>query len=88
VLVDGSSIHPAKPLDGFTLVNVSGTCKKGITLANIKNAKLKDLNVTGYAGPLVSTYNVSGTGVDGAAAIDPPKVPEAIVAPAEKFKLH
>jgi polygalacturonase len=88
VLVDGSSIHPAKPLDGFTLVNVSGTCKKGIALANIKNAKLQEIKVTGYTGALVSTYNVSGTGLDGAAAIDPPKVPEAIVAPLEKFKLH
>jgi hypothetical protein len=26
VLVDGFSIHPKKPLDGFSLTNVTGTC--------------------------------------------------------------
>lgn len=26
ILVDGSSIHPKKPLDGFSLTNVTGTC--------------------------------------------------------------
>ena len=26
VLVDGRGIHPNKPLDGFTLTNVTGTC--------------------------------------------------------------
>ena len=26
----------SKPLDGFTLANVSGTCAKGISLANIR----------------------------------------------------
>jgi polygalacturonase len=88
VLVDGSSIHPAKPLQGFTLKDVSGTCKKGITLANIKKAKLENIKLTGYEGPLVSVYNVSGTGLDGASTIEAPKVPEAIVMPAEKYKIH
>jgi polygalacturonase len=88
VLVDGSAIHPNKPLQGFTLANISGTCKKGIALANIKNAKLKNINVTGYEGPLLSIYNVEGRGIDGAAKIDAPKVPEPINSPVEKFKLH
>jgi hypothetical protein len=26
ILVDGSSIHPKKPLEGFSLTNVTGTC--------------------------------------------------------------
>ena len=30
VLVEGVNIHPNKPLDGFTLTNVSGTCAKGL----------------------------------------------------------
>ena len=68
--------------------NISGTCKKGITLANIKNAKLQNITVTDYGGPLVSVYNVSGTGLDGASIIDAPKVPEPIITPSEKFKLH
>lgn len=88
VLIDGSAIHPNKPLQGFTLTNISGTCKKGISLANIKNAKLKDINVTGFEGPLLSVYNVSGSGIDGAAKLDAPKISDPIAAPAEKFKLH
>ena len=88
VLVDCSAIHPNKPLEGFTLKHVTGTCRKGISLANIKGAKLQDINVTGYEGPLVSTYNVSGTGVNGAARLDAPKIGEIIAAPAEMYRLH
>jgi hypothetical protein len=79
VLVDGVGIHPNKPLDGFTLANVTGTCAKGISLANIKNAEIRDVKVTGVAGPLISVHNVSGKGLDGAGQIDGPKVPEPIV---------
>jgi polygalacturonase len=88
VLVDGASIHPAKPLQGFTLTNVTGTCKKAITLANINKARLDKINVKGYTGPLVSVYNVNGKGIEGAAAMDAPKVADAIVAPPEEYKLH
>lgn len=88
VLVDGAAIHPNKPLQGFVLTNVTGTCRHGITLANINNAKLDRINVTGYTGPLLSVYNVKGKGIEGAAAIDPPRVPDAIAAPSEKYKLH
>ena len=88
VLVDGTSIHPHKPLMGFTLANVTGTCRKGISLANVKNAVLRDINVTGYAGPLLSVANVTGTGLKGAATIDPPKLPDAVPEPATPYKLH
>lgn len=71
VLVDGVSIHPAKPLDGFSLTNVSGTCGKGIALANIRNAVLRGIDVRGFSGPLLSTSNVSGTGLEGAVALAP-----------------
>jgi polygalacturonase len=79
LLVDGVGIHPNKPLDGFTLANVTGTCAKGISLANIKNADIRDIKVTGVTGPLVSIHNVTGKGLDGAAQIDGPKVPDPIV---------
>ena len=79
VLVDGISVHPGKPLDGLVLNNISGTCKKGITLANIRNAKIKNINVTGYEGALLSIHNVSGKGLKDAATIDGPKVPEPIL---------
>ena len=88
LLVDGTGIHPAKPLDGFTLSDISGTCTKGISLANIKNARLKNINVTGYSGPLLSINNVSGKGLDGAATIDAPKVPDAIPAPEKQYRLY
>jgi len=88
VLVDGTAIHPNKPLDGFSLVNVSGTCLKGISLANIKNAKLGNIMVTGYSGALLGINNVSGSGLDGALNIDAPKVPEAIVPPSKAYQLH
>ena len=88
VLVDGTGIHPNKPLDGFSLVNVTGTCGKGISLANIKNAEIRDVRVTGYAGPLIGIHNVTGKGLDGAAGIDGPKVPEPVPAPAKAYELR
>jgi polygalacturonase len=54
VLVQANEIHPDKPLDGFVLTNVTGTCQKGIMLANMKNVVLRDIKVTGFAGPLIS----------------------------------
>jgi polygalacturonase len=78
LLVDGTGIHPDKPLDGFTLSNVTGTCAKGISLANIQNADLRNIQVTGYSGPLLSIHNVTGKGLEGAVTIDAPKVPDPI----------
>ena len=83
VLVDGTGIHPNKPLDGFSLVNVTGNCTKGIMLANVKNAVIGNVKVTGIAGPLIGIHNVTGKGLEGAAQIDGPKVPEPIPAPAQ-----
>ena len=68
-MVEGVNIHPNKPLDGFTLSNVSGTCGKGISLRNIRRASLKGIRVTGYEGPLISVNNVTGSGLDGAAPL-------------------
>lgn len=60
ILVDGSSIHPKKPLEGFSLIDVTGTCgnipgtrPRGfpektpamITLANIHHAVLRGIHV-------------------------------------------
>ena len=88
MLVEGTGIHPDKPLDGFSLANVSGTCFKGISLANIKNAKLEGIKMTGYKGPLLNTYQVSGSGLEGAVSIEPPRVPEEIAAPEQPYRLH
>jgi polygalacturonase len=88
MLVDGSAIHPHKPLDGFSLVNVTGTCQKGIFLANVKHARLASIKVTGYSGSLINIDNVTGIGLAGAAKIEPAKVPDPIPAPAKPYELH
>jgi len=90
-LVDAVNLDPRKPLDGFTLSNVTGTCRKGISLVNMKNAHLKDIKVTGFAGPLLSTFNTTGTGLDGATKIDgpdPKKIPDIIPAQPTPYQLH
>src|SRR5580658_210369 len=88
VLVNGTAIHPDKPLDGFSLINVTGTCAKGISLANIRNARIEDIKVTGYTGPLIGINQVTGKGLTGAATIDPPKVPEPVPGPANPYRLR
>lgn len=88
VLVDGTGIHPNKPLEGFSLTNVSGTCAKGISLANINNARLDNIQVSGYNGPLLSIYHVTGKGIDNAVQIEAPKLPAAVPAPAQPYQLH
>jgi hypothetical protein len=88
VLVDGASIHPHKPLDGFALTNVTGTCGKGIFLANIKRARISNIKVTGFAGPLLNINNVTGIGLTGATQIEAPKAPDAIPAPEKPYQLH
>ncbi len=86
-LVEGTGIHPDKPLDGFSLVNVTGTCTKGIYLANIRNAVIRDIKVTGVAGPMMNIHNVSGKGLAGASPIDGPKLPDSLP-PTNPYQLH
>jgi len=62
-LVDACAISPVKPVNGFSLTNVSGDCTKGIALANITGAELHDISVTGYAGALITQTNVQGSGL-------------------------
>lgn len=88
ILVDGTGIHPHKPLEGFSLINVTGTCDKGIYLANVKDAVIRNINVTGFAGPLLNVSNVTGKGLAGAATIAPPKVEEPIPVPSTPYQLH
>ena len=63
-LVDAAKTSPEKPINGFTLVNVSGTCTNGITLANMTNVVLRDIHVTGNNGPFLTLTNVQGTGLE------------------------
>jgi polygalacturonase len=79
-VADVTGVHSRKPLEGFALTNVTGTCAKGISLANIRDAELRDIRVTGLTGPLLSIVNVTGSGIEGASALAPPKEPDAIPA--------
>jgi len=88
VLVDGTGIHPHKPLDGFSLTHITGTCAKGIFLANVRHAIIGDIKVTGFAGPLLSINNVTGIGLAGAAEIEAAKLPDPIPAPDKPYQLH
>jgi hypothetical protein len=63
-LIAGKNVPAERVMDGFILNDITGTCGRGISLANMNNVKLSDINVTGYDGPLVSAENVTGTGWD------------------------
>ena len=67
-LVAGTNVPPARPVDGFSLAEISGTCTRGISLANMTNVNLSGIKVAGYTGALVTTENVHGTGLDESAA--------------------
>ncbi len=91
VLVQAAEIHPRKPLVGLTLMNISGTCKAGITLANMKNVVLRGVKVSGFDGPFLSIANVTGVGLEGAVKMDEskmPKVPDAVAEPEKAYELH
>ena len=88
VLVDGVGIDPDKPLEGLSLTDITGTCGKGIFLANIKHAVLRNIGVTGYTGALLNIYNVTGVGLAKAAPLEPTKIPAPIPAPAQPYLLH
>jgi polygalacturonase len=63
-LVDADHTSPEKPISGFSLMNIHGTCQKAITLANMTNAVLRDIQVTGYGGPLLTLTGVQGVGLE------------------------
>jgi polygalacturonase len=88
VLVQATSILPGKPLQGFSLTNVIGTCGMGIFLANTTQAVLHAINVTGFSGALLNIYNVTGTGLKGGAPLEATKIPAAIPPPAQPYSLH
>jgi polygalacturonase len=76
VLVQAAEIHPKKPLVGLTLANISGTCKAGITLANMKQVAIRGMKVSGFGGPFLSIENVTGVGLEGSVKLDPAKMPK------------
>lgn len=64
VLVEAKSVAPEKPIEGLSLSKITGTCKQGITLNNVHDVELKDIDVTGFTGPFITTSNVTGAGIE------------------------
>ena len=62
--------------------------RSNTTLRLERGARLRDLKVTGYTGPLLGIHNVTGSGLKGAAAIPAPQLPEPVPAPAQPYRLR
>ena len=85
-LVEAKNISSVKPLNGLTLENITGTCKKGMTLVNINNVNLRNIKVDGFTGPLLSTANVTGTGLEDAVPYKASTEPAAATPAAAKLQ--
>ncbi len=55
-----------RPIAGLRLHDVSGTCAKAMTIAHATGVDLANINVTGFAGPRLTIFDIEGTGLDGA----------------------
>jgi polygalacturonase len=76
VVAEVTQVAPEKPIEGLSLINVTGTAAKGITMQHVRNAVLRDIKVTGLTGPLLATDNVTGTDLEGAVKYAPPSPAE------------
>lgn len=87
VLVDGAANNPEKPLDGLTLANFSGTARAGIRLAHARRVRISGIDIDGVTGPLLQTFDVTGSGLAEAQSLPPPETPGPIAAPAIPYRL-
>ena len=87
ILVDGTDNNPEKPLDGLTLADISGTARAGIRLAHVRHAAIRNIHVGGVSGPLLQTFDVTGTGLADAEPLSPPAAPGPVAAPAKPYIL-
>jgi hypothetical protein len=88
VLVNATELASDKPLDGLVLQGISGTCTNGISIANARNVRLKNISVTGYTGPLLCIANATGHGLEEATRIPSPARPSLGEMPPTTYKLH
>lgn len=87
VLVEAVQIHPDKPLDGFVFKDISGTSGRGMTLANMTNVVLENINVNVFSGPKLAIDNVTGRGLEGAAPLIPTGRPAPVEAANPPYRL-
>jgi polygalacturonase len=62
-LVEAVKIAQENPVLGLSLRNITGTCRKGMVLTNIRDADLGNIHVTGFNGQLLAIENVTGSGL-------------------------
>lgn len=62
-LLRAQEVPPERPIDGFSLADVQGTCEHALNMANMKNVTLSGIKVTNYQGPLLTESHVQGTGL-------------------------
>ena len=60
VLIEAKATSPEKPVQGLSVSNVTGTCKRAILLNNVRDAVLRDIRVSGFEGRLLTETNVTG----------------------------
>jgi hypothetical protein len=72
VLAEVTQIAPERPVLGLSLIDVSGTVARGISLQHVRDAILRNISVTGFAGPLLSANDVTGDGLEGAVPLSAP----------------
>jgi polygalacturonase len=68
VVLEATQVAPERPVEGLSLVNISGTAARGLTLRHVRGAVLRGLRLTGLQGPLLAIDDVTGSGLDGAVA--------------------
>ncbi len=61
-LVQANAIPPERPVNGFSLTDVRGTCDHALDLANMTNVVLSDIHVSNYHGRFLTKVNVQETG--------------------------
>ena len=62
-LVLAKDVPPERPIAGFSLTDVRGTCGYALSLANMTNVVLADIHVSDYHGPFITRVNVQGRGL-------------------------
>ena len=65
-LAEVVKVAPEKPIVGLSLSDITGTCQKGMSFRNIRDAVLRGISVTGFTGPLLAIDNTTGSGLQGA----------------------
>ncbi|HEV2319613.1 MAG TPA: glycoside hydrolase family 28 protein [Verrucomicrobiae bacterium] len=70
-LLRARDVPPERPIDGFSLADIQGTCEHALNMANMKNVTLSGIKVTNYQGPLLTESHVEGTGLSGLEESDP-----------------